>query len=205
MRRFLSVVLSAVAAGAFVVAVSAPVSAAPPWTISPGGNVSGNAGVTALIDTTREPDVVLRCASSRVVGRLDVGSSVDNTLGQVTGVTFTSCVAGLFNFSITALGLPRNVVADPATSTAAVIQGRITGVRSQRTAPACSAVVAGSSATTPGYVTFRYVVATGELTITGGFLRVWNVSGCGGLLVNGHSATFQATYVITPRQQIITP
>jgi hypothetical protein len=202
MRRFLSAVLSAVAAGAFAVAVSAPASAAPPWTISPGGAVVGQATNPTLVDTAR--NVQLRCASSTIRGTLDVGSSADNSLGSISQLAFNTCtVAGLFPFTVTPLGLPWIINADPATSTAAVIRGRITGIRAQLSGTGCSAIIAGASATTPGYVTYEYYPSTGRLIITGGNLRIWNVSGCGGLLVSGDPVTFQASYTVTPRQIII--
>jgi hypothetical protein len=201
MRKLLSVGLSAVATGAFVVAVAAPASAAPPWTITPGGNVVGTAGTTTLTDTTR--NVTLRCTSSRVTGTLDVGSSADNILGRITGATWTSCtLAGIFTFNVTAQGLPWNLNGNPSTSTASVIQGTITGVRATLSGPACSAVVAGSSATTGGTVNGTFTNATDVLAVNGGNLRIWNVVGCGGLMSSGDSANFQGNYTVTPGQTI---
>jgi hypothetical protein len=204
MRKPFSAALSAVSASAFVVAVSAPASAAPPWTISPGGPVAGYANLPLLVNTTR--GVTLRCGSSRMTANLDVGSSSDNLLGTITSFVMSTCsLAGIYPYTYQALNLPWNLNGNPSTSTASVMRGTITGIRIQLSGAGCAALLAGSSATTPGQLDVTFTNATGVLATSGGNLRVWNVNGCWGLLVTGDAVTLQMNYDPFLPGQNITP
>jgi len=56
-------------------------------------------------------------------------------------------------------------------------------------------------------VAVSYANTTGKLTIhtAGGSLRWFQVSGCAGLLGDGHPATLSAAYTISPLQTITSP
>jgi hypothetical protein len=73
----------------------------------------------------------------------------------------------------------------------------------------CSFTVSGpSTGTDNGTVEVKYTNPTGKAAVQhrdGNNLQVNNVSGCDGVVSNGETVTYAATYKLTPIQTIASP
>ena len=203
MRKSSAAGLVVAAAAASVVAVTTPALAAT-WTVTSGGSITGTAGTTKLHDVNTNND--LTCTSSKVTGTLKSGSGLSGTgIGSIATVAFTSCTgpAGI-KFNVTAGALPWSLnalsYASPLTT------GSITGIHATLGGFGCTATVDHTSATSnDGSVTGTYSNSTHNLVTSGGNLKLFNVSGCLGLINSGDSVTFLATYALSPPQTITSP
>jgi hypothetical protein len=181
-----------------------PAAAATTWTVSPGGPVTGQAGRTALTDTTTE-QAAIGCASSALRGTLKAGHGLSGTgLGSLTAVSFSGGC-----FTLTPGHLPWKVNARSYAASTGTTAGTITGVHLVFTDPTfCDFAADGTSATAgDGTVRLRYTNGTGKLrTIAAGStLHIYRVKGCGGAFHDGDTAALTSSYVISPRQTITSP
>jgi hypothetical protein len=177
------------------------------FSISPGGAITAKAGLTTLKDTNTGS--VLSCTSSSSSGTLKTGHGISGTsLGSITKLSFSSCTGPLgLTFTVANSGFPWTLSGTSYNSTTGVTTGFINGIKSKLSGPACTAFVAGTTATTPGKVKVTYTNSTGKLKVltTGGTLHVWNVSGCAGLINSGDATQFSGTYTVSPKQKITSP
>jgi hypothetical protein len=208
MRKHLTAVLLSSGAAALALgigATAAMATTATTWTLTPGGVVSGSAGVTKLLDTTTHQ--TLTCKSSATKATLKHGSGQTNPIGSITSVTFSSCTGpGGLAFTVATSAsttTPWHLTGN--TFSGGVTHGKITGIKASLSGSGCSATVAGTTATSTGTVTGTYTNSTGILKVSGGNLHVWNVSGCLGLINSGDGTTFTGSYAITPKQTITSP
>jgi hypothetical protein len=178
------------------------------WTITPGGIVTGTAGKTITTDTTTHKQLI--CTSSSVTTTLRSGTGRKNPLGQITAAAYNNCTVSGFGASITSSASS----ASPwlllgRTYSSGVTHGRISHVQGSFAVATpggtCSGTFAGTSATTLGYVKATYHNSTGVLTIGGGNLHAWNVTGCLGTINSGDPVTFVGHYTISPAQTITSP
>ena len=207
MRRG-SRLLSVAAATAAVasLATSPAFAAATTWTVSPGGAVTGTATTTDLSDSTT--GTTLTCTSSSANATLKSGSGLTSPLGTITAISFNNCTGPLgISFSASVTG-PFPMKANSYNASSGTTAVKITHIHGSLSGPLCSAVVDGTSATANnGTVKATYNNSTGLLQVlaTGGSLHIYNVSGCFGLINSGDTATFTATYGISPGQTITSP
>lgn len=171
------------------------------WTVSPGGPVTGHAPKTILFDTTTG-QAGIPCIDSVARGTLKSGAGLPGAgLGSLTGLTFNNGC-----FTLTASHFPWKVNAQTYATATGTTSGTITGIHLIFTDPTfCDLVADGTGANAGnGTVRFKYVNSTGKLKIVpaGGNLHIYQVNGCGGAFHDGDTATFSATYAITPPQTI---
>jgi hypothetical protein len=177
--------LAATVATTAIAAIGA--SSASAYTITGGPNFTGaSANNTVLNDTTTGS--ALTCTSSSAGGTVNTGTGVGPTLGSISSLSFASCTGPLnITFTVTANSLPYPLVGTGAT-VSGVTPGQVTGVNARLSGPLCSATVTGTAAGS-------YSNTTRRLTLSGSpTLTISNVSGCFGLLNNGDTASFAATY-----------
>jgi hypothetical protein len=178
----------------------------PPWTISPGGAFSGTLATSwVLADTSSGASIT--CTTSSLSGTLLSGTVSGPVVGSIGSVSLGGCTALGITFTVTAVpgNLPWTLSALTLTGTApGVMQGRLTGVALTLSAPGCSAVVNGTSATAMnGKVPVSYTNNTSKLQLHPvGNLHVYSVTGCFGLISTGDAATITAKYAFTPLQTI---
>jgi hypothetical protein len=200
MRKITALALVTAGAAATAAALASPASAAT-WNVSGNTNADGSysagAGTTTLRDTTTGTS--LTCTSATAAGVLKNGSYASgNGIGTVAGSTFTSCSGPLgLTFGVKQ-NAPWSINAVQPDATAGVTDGTITGVDATMSGTGCSARVTGG---VPG----TYTNGTAVLSVnpsapnpTGVTLTISSVSGCFGLIRNGDTATFTASYKVTP-------
>ena len=139
-----AVVLAGTAVLAVYLGAGSPVAAtATTWTVRPGGSITAAAAKATLTDATT--GVPLRCSPARMSGTLKGGSGLPGTgIGSITAAAY-DCTVPVGTIKLTPRGLPwhLNVVSyDAATG---VSQGTITHLELALSAPACSAMVNGTS------------------------------------------------------------
>ena len=209
MRTPIRATLLTGAAAALAIGLGATVAAASTieatWTVTPGGSITGTAGTTTLKDT--KSGTVLTCKSSAASGILKSGSGLSGTgIGSVTQLSITGRTGPLgLAFTVAAEHLPYALNARTYTASTGTTKGTITGIEAKFSASGCSLNVDGTTATTPGSVTAKFVNSSDTLSTSGGTLHIWNVSGCFGLVANGDPATLAAKYKISPAQMITSP
>ena len=86
-----------------------------------------------------------------------------------------------------------------------VTHGKITNVKIGISGTGCSATMAGTTATSRGTVNVTYANSTHALKVSGGNLRIWDVSGCLGAFNAGDPASYTGSYTISPAQKITSP
>lgn len=136
------------------------------------------------------------------------GGAVTGTAGTaiatITNVSFNSCRGPLgirFNVTNNSVSYQLNAVSHAG----GVTTGTLDNISATLSGPLCSATVAGTSAATPGTISGTYTNSTHTLSVTGGDLHLWNVSGCLGLLNNGDAVSYTANYVLSPGLTITSP
>lgn len=198
-------VVPAAAVGALMAGLLAgPGGVAAAWTVSPGGPVTGHAGMTALTDTTTGAFGIF-CSDSALRGGFRSGHGLPGAgLGSVSAVSFSGGC-----FTLTSGHLPWTVNARSYTARTGTTAGTITGVHLVFTDPGfCDFTADGTRATAgDGIASFRYANGTGKLRIVkaGSTLHIYRVNGCGGTIHDGDAAALSGTYVITPGQMITSP
>ena len=176
------------------------------FSITPGGKITANAGVTTLTDT--KTGSVLTCQTSASTATLKSGHGIAGTsLGSISNLTFSSCVGPLMlNFTVTNKGFPWTLSGSSFKS--GVTTGNISGIKSSLVGGPCSLTVGGTTAGSKGKVKVTYTNSNGQLKVLtpGGTLHVFNVTtGCGGLINTGDPTVFSGTYTVAPKQTITSP
>jgi hypothetical protein len=197
---------STIVAGAALAAAvgfsTSPASAAGTWTVTGGGAFTAVATNPILTDTNTGTQ--LKCTKSNAAGTAPNGTGLSGTaIASISSVTWTSCSgpAGI-TFTVTAQGLPWKLNA--ASYSGGVTTGTLTGVKAHISG-LCNADFQGPTAGSTATLTGKYTNSTHTLTISGGNLKAYNVSGiCLGLINNGDSATYSANYVVSPSTLQIT-
>ncbi|MFC9327643.1 hypothetical protein [Kitasatospora sp. NPDC057015] len=207
MRKFTTsgmVVAAAFAAAAGLAA--SPAYAAPTWTVTPGGAWTAKAASPKLTDT--KTGTKLTCTSSSAAGTLQSGSGLSGTgISSITSVGWVSCSGPLgITFTVTPQGLPWSLNAASYNSATGVTSGTLTGVKAHISGAGCTADFYGPTSTSSATLTGTYANSTNTLTLSGGDLHAYNVSGtCLGLINNGDAATYNAAYVLASAQTITSP
>ncbi|WP_231905096.1 MULTISPECIES: hypothetical protein [Streptomycetaceae] len=107
---------------------------------------------------------------------------------------------------MTAKNTPWSLNGTSYNSSTGVTTGTLTGVEAHISGSGCTADFGSTSATTPATLTGSYSNSTHTLSISGGNLTAYNVSGlCLGLLNSGDSVTYQADYVLNGSQTVTSP
>jgi hypothetical protein len=205
MRKPVGALLTVMSAAAVIglgAGTSLAATAATTWTVSPGGAISGKAGVTTLKDTTS--GLTVSCKTSTLTGTLKKGTKLPGTkLGTVTGVAFNTCTVDGQTLSLSSGAVTWGFNAKSEKS--GVVSATITGIHISESSSICSFVVDGTSGTADnGSLKVTYTNSTHKLKIlpTGGTLHLWDISGCLGLVADGDAASISATQTITPAQTI---
>jgi hypothetical protein len=201
MRKITAAALVSASAAAAAVGLGSTPAFAATWTVTgstgAGGAYSASAGTTTLKDTNS--GTVLTCSTSSASGVLADGSyATGDGIGSITSSSFNSCKGPLgLTFTVKQNGT-WNINAVQPDATAGVTDGTITGVNATLSGPGCSATVTGGVAGT--YTNGSAVLAVGPTAPNPGgvSLTISGVSGCLGLIGNGHTATFTASYNVTP-------
>ncbi len=198
-----------VVAAAFTAAAglaASPAFAAPTWTVTPGGAWTAKAASPKLTDT--KTGTKLTCTSSTAAGTLASGTGLSGTaISSITSVGWVSCSGPLgITFSVTPQGLPWSINAASYNATTGTTTGTVTGVKAHISGAGCTADFWGPTSTSAATLTGTYVNSTNTLTLSGGDLHAYNVSGtCLGLINNNDPATYSAAYVLGSAQAITSP
>ena len=188
-------------------AASSAAVTATTWTVRPGGAITAKAGITKVADATTGS--VLNCDSSRMSGTLKGGTGLAGPgIGPVTAAAYDCAMLIEPPFRLTPHGLPWHLNLASYNAGTGVSRGTISHVELTLTGPGCSATINGTSGSrADGFVAVSYVNQTGTLKIriAGGNLHWYHVSGCAGLVGDGHPATLSAAYTVSPRQTITSP
>jgi hypothetical protein len=201
MRKTTAAALVTAAAAATAVGFSASPAFAATWTVSgssgSGGAYTATAGTTTLRDTTS--GTTLTCTSSHAAGNIPNGTGLSGTnIGSITSATFTSC-SGPLGLTFTVTGtFPWHLNAITYHSATGVTDGTVTGVSAHLSGPGCSANVTGGTPGTYTNSTAKLALSPSAPNTTGVSLTISGVSGCFGLIGNGHTATFTSTYSVSP-------
>jgi len=204
-RAFSLLITSAAAALAVGVGTTAAM-AATTWSVSPGGAATAKSGKTILKDT--KTGTALTCTSSSSSVTLKKGHGLPGAkLGTITKLSFTSCTGPLsLKFTVTVNNLPYYLNAVSYSSSTGTTKGTITGIDAKLSGTGCSAIVDGTAAGKHnGQVNGTYSNSKHTLTISGGNLHIYSVSGCFGLIKTGDPASYSATYTVSPAQTITSP
>ncbi|WP_441248894.1 hypothetical protein [Kitasatospora sp. McL0602] len=198
-----------VAAAALTAALGLTVgsaTAAGTWTATPGGAWTAKATSPKLTDT--RTGTQLSCSSSSAAGTLGSGSGLSGTgISSITSVGWTGCTGPLgITFSVTAQGLPWALNAATYNSTTGVTSGTITGVKAHISGAGCTADFGGPTSGSTATLNGTYTNSSHTLSLSGGDLHAYNVSGsCLGLLNNGDASNYVANYVLNGAQTITSP
>jgi hypothetical protein len=203
-------ILAAGGAAVLVTALGVPAALAAAtantWTVRPGGAITAAAGTTTLTDT--RSGAFDTCASSTMSGPLKAGSGLPGSgIGSISMAAFRCC-GHICSRDLTPHGLPWHLNLASYHAAAGVSRGTISHLKLAFSVTACSAVVNGTSGSTPdGVVAVSYANQTGKLKILphGGTLHWYHVSGCAGLIRPGDTATLSATFTVSPQQDITSP
>ncbi|MFC8449203.1 hypothetical protein [Kitasatospora sp. NPDC057223] len=207
MRKFTKSGL--VVAAAFTAAAglaASPASAAPTWSTSPGGAFTAKALSPKLTDT--KTGTKLTCTSSAAAGNIAVGSGLSGVaIATITSVSWASCSGPLgITFTVTPQGLPWTLNALSYNAATGTTTGTLTGVKAHISGAGCTADFYGPTSTTAATLTGTYTNSNSTLTLSGGDLHAYNVSGtCLGLINNGDAATYNAGYALAAPQAITSP
>ncbi|MEU9129683.1 hypothetical protein AB0D08_16515 [Kitasatospora sp. NPDC048540] len=197
------VAAAALSAAAGLALAPATATTTATWTASPGGAWTAKAASPKLTDT--RTGTKLTCSSSSAAGVLSSGNGLP--ISTISSVSWASCTGPLgITFAVTPQNLPWGINALTYNSATGVTTGTVTGVKAHISGAGCTADFAGPTSTTPATLTGTYSNSTNTLTISGGDLHAYNVSGsCLGLLNNGDAATYNAAYVLSAPQAITSP
>jgi hypothetical protein len=186
-------------------ATSLAATAAPTWTVSPGGSFTGaQSGKVSITDTVTHKSVV--CMKTTAAGSFKSGSGLSGTgIGSLTALSLTSCTdAKGLAFTATASALPWAINATKFVSSVATTYGTVTGAQIALAATGCSATIAGTTSATGGSVVVHIHNSPSKLKFesAGGTLHVYVTSGCTGVFKNGNAVTVNNAYVVSPAQTI---
>jgi hypothetical protein len=209
LKRPASIVLTGAALVAAMGLAAMPASAAAKktWTITRGGAVTA----TAKAFTLGSGGESLKCGPSTVKVKLKSGKGLAGAnAGTVTSAGVTGCSLLDFKVTITAGRLPWHLNLVSYNAAKGVTTLTVTGIHIAVAVPTfgCTAVIDGTAGSAGnGMLQATYTNKTGALTTlkTGGKLHLYDVKNCDGVVSNGASVTFGATYTVTPKQKITSP
>ena len=200
MRKRVGSVLFTAAAAAAIVGLSVGSALAATTLsvkVSGGGSYTAKAGTTVLTDH----GVSVTCKSSKASGKISNGthkgkSPVD--LGAVSKLGFTTCTSLLGAVTNTVHGKPV-LNADSKTNSKGETAAVITNVNVSVSLTGCTFTVTGSA---PGYYknSNHTLYMTPKPPVKGtvkAALTVSNVQGCSGVVKNGDSPTYTASYKVS--------
>jgi hypothetical protein len=189
----------AVGVAATVVAVGASSSSAATWTATIGGVATGSGAYTAasttslkLTDTTT--NITVTCTTGTAKGTVpQLGHNVSPTpIATITGTTWTSCTGAGLTFAVTQVGT-WNLNATSYTSP--TTKGNLTGISAKLSATGCTFNVTG--ATDGSYTNGTQILSVAPVAGSGHTLSISGVSGCFGVVANGHTASFSGSYKVS--------
>jgi hypothetical protein len=187
--------VSAVVAGN---AAAAPAT----WTVDPGGDFSGTAGVTLL--EVQESGIQLSCESSTVDGVAASGTGLDNPLATIPeepGIQFNDC-SGPFGLTFEVDQVGDWVLNGGSYDGNDVTTGTIDNINADIVGPGCNATASGS-------VNATFTNSTDVLEVLPDFtLEISFVdpsNNCLGLINEGEHANFSGSYQITPGLTVTSP
>ena len=133
-----------------------------------------------------------------LLGILLVAVNLRTGVAAISSVTWTSCSGPLgITFAVTAQGLPWAVHA--TSYSAGVTTGTLTGVQAHISGLGCTADFGGATSGSTATLDVSYSNATHTLSVSGGDLHAYNVSGtCLGLINANDPASYTGDYVVTP-------
>lgn len=198
--------IGALASGAALIvsAVVAGNAAAAPatWTVDPGGDFSGTAGVTLL--EVQESGIQLSCESSTVDGTAASGSGLENPLATIPeepGIQFNDC-SGPFGLTFEVDQVGDWYLNGGSYDGIDVTTGTIDNINADIVGPGCNATASGS-------VNATFTNSTDVLEVLPDFtLEISYVdpsNNCLGLINEGEHANFSGTYQITPGLTVTSP
>ncbi|MFB9834490.1 hypothetical protein [Actinoallomurus acaciae] len=210
MRKFVASSLAVGAATAGMIALSAPSALAATWTVT-NPDSSGTftsallSGTTvAFRDTTTSQPFT--CTSSSIPGTATSGTGKPDTgLATLSTGSFSGCKG---NLGSTGTATLTSGSLNGVSYSSGVTTGTITGVNATLSISdllgTCSAAVSGE------VDNVTYTNSTGQLKVvadTTPHLTITSAtgSGCAGLINAGDSATFAATYVVSPVITVTSP
>jgi hypothetical protein len=197
--------LSTSAATAAVIGMAAAPATAATWTVQPGGATTAKAGKAVVTDVTASQSVT--CTSSTARGSFKKGSGLPGAgIGTVTSLTLSGCSVPGVSISVT-ITAKMPIKAVSFNSAKRIVTLFLTRIHGSLSAHGCSATLDGTGATAHnGKVKATYADGTGMLHVltTGGDLHLYDVR-CFGVINNGDSVNFTATYTLTPKQVISSP
>ncbi|MFI9628498.1 hypothetical protein [Streptomyces sp. NPDC052042] len=193
-RRAAFVTAALGAAIGMTVSSASATTASHSWTVSPGGAFTA----VATLPTLDVPLVQLVCDSSTVTsGTLKTTSPDGVGIGNIDNITFTGCDVGGISFKVTMKATPWKInVIQPNATHADWVDGTVSDISAKISGVGCNADFTGK-------VYGHYDNTKGSLVIdgTGSDLKASNAS-CLGLISNGDVASFNAEYVVSPKQKI---
>jgi hypothetical protein len=199
--RIAAILLTGTAVLALASSATPLATASSTWTVTPGGSSTGTTNSFGLADGGTGGGIT--CPDD---GAFVWHHPGPNPSGFLTGLIL-ACTGpqrpDLHPAANACLGGERHLLA----GTGVTIR-TITGIHATVSGTGCNATVDGTSpGADNGQVSYTYTNSTGKLAIvtTGGNLHVYNVSGCTGLFRSGDTATFSASYTLSPKQTITSP
>ena len=198
-------ILLAASAAALAVGLGAGQAlAASTWTVTPGGSISASAGPTSMRDG--KTHTKFTCSAAALNGTLKSGRGLPGAdIGSFASGSFTHCTSPLgFTLTLTLLDLPWHI--NFTSGSSGVIKGTISHIEISVAFPSCTLVIDGTAGgASDGVLDFTYSDVTHKLTISGGDLHTYKVTGCLGLFINGDPIGVTSTYTISPPQRITSP
>lgn len=165
-----------------------------------GGSASASAATLSSVGTLTFKDTTtgfaITCSGSTAA--MVPTNTGTNPFGHITSISFTGCAGPAGAITLTPRGLSWPVNASPASRTVGETSGGH-GVSVVVTTTGCSANVDGTAAhTDSGVVHFTFSHKSGALGVklSGGNLHIYAVSGCGGLVSDGDTASLTVAYQV---------
>jgi hypothetical protein len=185
-RLIVLLVTCAVGAIAAVAVASGSAAASATWS---------SVGTLTFKDTTS--GFAMTCSGSTAA--MVPANTGTNPFGHITSISFTGCTGPAGAITLTPKELSWPVNASPAARTVGETSGGH-GVSVDVTTTGCSANVDGTGAHTgTGVVHFAFSHKSGALGVqlSGGNLHIYAVSGCGGVVSDGDTASLTVAYRIS--------
>ncbi|MET7858068.1 hypothetical protein ABZS81_12720 [Streptomyces sp. NPDC005318] len=194
MRKTASFAMAIAATAAATGLAIAPAHAAG-WNVTGNTNADGHYNATASPTTLTDTNTgaTLTCSSATATGQLPNGAASGSPLATITSTTWNSCSGPLgITFTVQQNGI-WNINAAPPLNASGGVDGTIDNVSAHITGSLCSADVTGGVPATYDNNGHLVVHPTNPPSLT-----ISNVSGCLGLLNNGDTVAFDATYNVAP-------
>jgi hypothetical protein len=182
--------------------------AAGTWTVSPGGAATAQSSKMIVKDTLT--GTTITCGASRDSGTIKSGRGLPGTdIGQASPPPNFNCAGPLgLTFAGTFSHLPYLINFVSYNAATGVTTGTLTGIHATFSGAGCSFVEDGTGGTANnGRMKGTYANGSSQakITVSGGNLHVYNVSGCAGLITNGDPLTVSGSYTISPHQTVTSP